>query len=66
MCYNTSRLLHFLLKFILVRKIPVVLIFDLLLYIIQAGWNMSMLQTEDILKAVQAGMNKEEPTFSKL
>ena len=31
-----------------------------------ASWNMSMLQTEDILKAVQAGMNKEEPAFSKL
>lgn len=25
-----------------------------------------MLQTEDILKAVQAGMNKEEASFSKL
>ncbi|XP_046841370.1 delta(3,5)-Delta(2,4)-dienoyl-CoA isomerase, mitochondrial-like [Xenia sp. Carnegie-2017] len=31
-----------------------------------ATWNMSMLQTEDILKAVQAGMNKEEASFSKL
>ncbi|XP_028404557.1 delta(3,5)-Delta(2,4)-dienoyl-CoA isomerase, mitochondrial-like [Dendronephthya gigantea] len=31
-----------------------------------ASWNMSMLQTEDIIKAVQAGMNKEEATFSKL
>jgi hypothetical protein len=35
-------------------------------FIIQATWNMTMLQAEDILKAVQAGMNKEEPTFSKL
>lgn len=31
-----------------------------------ATWNMAMLQTEDILKAVQAGMNKEDPVFSKL
>lgn len=31
-----------------------------------ATWNMAMLQTEDILKAVQAGMSKEEPVFSKL
>lgn len=31
-----------------------------------ATWNMAMLQTEDILKAVQSGMNKEEPVFSKL
>ncbi|KAJ7357768.1 Putative enoyl CoA hydratase [Desmophyllum pertusum] len=29
-------------------------------------WNMAMLQTEDILKAVQAGMSKEDPVFSKL
>lgn len=27
---------------------------------------MSMLQSEDILKAVQAAMNKEEATFLKL
>jgi len=27
---------------------------------------MAMLQTEDILKAVQAGMSKEEAVFSKL
>ena len=27
---------------------------------------MSMLQTEDIMKSVQAAMNKENPKFSKL
>ena len=32
----------------------------------QATWNMAMLQTEDILKSVQEGMNKEDPVFSKL
>lgn len=31
-----------------------------------ATWNMAMLQSEDILKAVQAGMTNEEATFSKL
>ncbi|KAL9951007.1 hypothetical protein ACROYT_G043593 [Oculina patagonica] len=31
-----------------------------------ATWNMAMLQSEDILKAVQAGMTKEDPVFSKL
>jgi len=29
-------------------------------------WNSAMLQTEDIAKAVQAGMLKETPIFSKL
>ena len=32
----------------------------------KATWNMAMLQSEDILKAVQAGMTNEEATFSKL
>lgn len=35
----------------------------------QATWNMSMLQTEDILKSVQAAMEKKGPEdipFSKL
>ncbi|EDO38232.1 predicted protein [Nematostella vectensis] len=31
-----------------------------------ATWNMTMLQTEDIMKAAQAMMAKEEATFSKL
>lgn len=35
-------------------------------FTLQATWNMAMLQTEDILKAVQSTMNKEEPVFSKL
>lgn len=36
---------------------------------IQATWNMSMLQTQDIVKSVQAAMEKQElkdVTFSKL
>ena len=35
----------------------------------QAAWNMSMLQTDDILKSVQAAMEKKGPeavTYSKL
>jgi enoyl-CoA hydratase/carnithine racemase len=32
----------------------------------QATWNMAMLQTEDIPKAVQAGTSKTPGTFSKL
>ncbi|XP_051018768.1 LOW QUALITY PROTEIN: delta(3,5)-Delta(2,4)-dienoyl-CoA isomerase, mitochondrial [Acomys russatus] len=31
-----------------------------------ATWNMSMLQTQDIVKAVQATMEKKDATFSKL
>ncbi|XP_078001327.1 delta(3,5)-Delta(2,4)-dienoyl-CoA isomerase, mitochondrial-like [Glandiceps talaboti] len=31
-----------------------------------AAWNKSMLQTEDIMKAMQANMNKEKAVFSKL
>ncbi|XP_002730784.1 delta(3,5)-Delta(2,4)-dienoyl-CoA isomerase, mitochondrial-like [Saccoglossus kowalevskii] len=31
-----------------------------------AAWNMSMLQTEDLMKAIQAGMAKEKANFSKL
>lgn len=31
-----------------------------------ATWNMAMLQSEDVMKAVQAGLTKEEATFSKL
>lgn len=36
---------------------------------IQATWNMSMLQTQDIVKSVQAAVEKQElknVTFSKL
>ena len=33
---------------------------------LQATWNMAMLQTEDIPVAVQAGMSKSVPKFSKL
>ncbi|KAL5480116.1 hypothetical protein EMCRGX_G023738 [Ephydatia muelleri] len=31
-----------------------------------ANWNMAMLQSEDLLKAVQASMMKETPVFAKL
>jgi delta(3,5)-delta(2,4)-dienoyl-CoA isomerase len=31
-----------------------------------ATWNMSMLQTEDLLKSVQAMIQKDTPVFSKL
>lgn len=37
--------------------------------LIQATWNMSMLQTQDIIKSVQAAMEKKDTksiTFSKL
>lgn len=37
--------------------------------LIQATWNMSMLQTQDIIKSVQAAMEKRDTksiTFSKL
>lgn len=37
--------------------------------VFQAAWNMSMLQTEDILKSVQAAMEKKSPkqvVYSKL
>ena len=33
---------------------------------LQAVWNSAMLQTEDILKAVQANVQKEKPIFAKL
>ena len=33
---------------------------------LQLTWNSAMLQTEDIAKAVQAAMTKEQPVFSKL
>ena len=33
---------------------------------LQLTWNSAMLQTEDIAKAVQAAMAKEQPVFSKL
>ena len=42
------------------------LFFVFYIFTLQATWNMAMLQTEDILKAVQSTMNKEEPVFSKL
>ncbi|KAI6661958.1 Delta(3,5)-Delta(2,4)-dienoyl-CoA isomerase, mitochondrial-like [Oopsacas minuta] len=31
-----------------------------------AAWNMTMLQSEDLIKAVMAAVNKEKPVFSKL
>lgn len=37
--------------------------------LVQATWNMSMLQTQDIIKSVQAAMEKKDMksvTFSKL
>ena len=34
--------------------------------LLQAAWNMSMVQTEDVLLAVQAVLTKAKPTFSKL
>ena len=36
------------------------------LLLLQLTWNSAMLQTEDIAKAVQAAMTKEQPVFSKL
>ena len=33
---------------------------------LQVVWNAAMLQSEDVLKAMQALMNKEQPVFSKL
>lgn len=33
---------------------------------LQAVWNSAMLQTEDILKAVQGSVQKETPIFAKL
>ena len=32
----------------------------------QAAWNMSMIQTEDVVAAVQAVLTKDKPSFSKL
>ena len=33
---------------------------------LQLTWNSAILQSEDIAKAVQAAMAKEQPVFSKL
>lgn len=38
-------------------------------FLFQANWNMSMLQTEDVMKSAQASMEKKSPktiVFSKL
>lgn len=42
---------------------------DSVWFVLQAAWNMSMLQTEDILKSAQAAMEKKTPkqvVYSKL
>ena len=31
-----------------------------------SAWNSGMIQSEDVMKAAMAGMNKETPVFSKL
>ena len=36
------------------------------LVVLQGVWNSATLQTEDLLIAMQAAMNKETPVFSKL
>jgi delta(3,5)-delta(2,4)-dienoyl-CoA isomerase len=35
-------------------------------FLLQAVWNQGMLQSEDVMKAAMASMQKTKPTFSKL
>lgn len=45
------------------------ILINTLFFLSQANWNMSMLQTEDVMKSAQASMEKKSPktiAFSKL